>query len=914
MFRPVSARAEFGKIEEAALKIWKEQKVFQKLCAPRQHAAQYCFFEIPKTANRKPQLQHICAWIFQDAFLRYHTMCAKHVTRRGAWNTQGLAVEVEAEKRLNIHTKAQLEDYGIENFNEVCRRSTFDYLYNWEKTAERLGCWVDWQDASVTHTREYIESVWWALKSLWDKGLISKTFDVLPYCPRCGTPLSHQEVDHNDHTPESPALYVRLPLVDDPTTSLLVWAPHPWMLSGNVAAAVHPEADYITIEHKMPNEDSERLILAKQLLHDVFDPESLSPQISFLPAESIQVLAEFKGKKLSGVTYLPLFTYLLPDKPAYSVVLSESVDLQQGSGIHPLSPVFSARDLHVALEHGLPLLNPIQPDGAFTAEVRPWRGRFFKDAEPFLIEDLTLRGLVLRGEVLPQPASLCKHCQTPLLNTLCSAWVLQLSAYQSHALQLAAQVAWQPPDLSPYQNHLQENLAWVLSRARSWGTPLPIWVDEDDDALMVGSLEELAQLAECDPAIIDLHRPAIDAITFPNPKTGKLMHRVPDLLDEDFDLAALPAAQWHFPFENEREFENHFPADFACEMLDQAPTWFFNLHTISAVLFQRPAFQRAITLAPPPSPPQDSTPPTAVLDVKTLLDANSADALRWYGDHSINTTQSHPFSASEINPSMDKLLRPLWDVYSFLVTFAGSKGWSPKTDSHYPAQYDQAPPPSAILLDRWLLAALQQLIRDGTRHYDEYNPGAVCLQIQSFIELLSSWYLRHSHQRFWMSGAAGEKDGLRTLYHVLVALCRMVAPLLPFLAEEIYQNLVCTTFDTAPVSVHLTPFPKWDAALLDETLLQDMHVVLRLAETGRAVSEKARARTRRKLRQALFTVNNLEEIKIVQTYADLLMEELGVGQVRAQISRAEQFALHEGQYSLFTPAEGQYQVVFLSEL
>lgn len=864
MFQPVSSKFEAPRLEEEILKFWKAQKIFEKTGEQRQGAPEYVFFEGPPTANGKPGVHHVLARAFKDMFPRYKIMRGYHVVRRGGWDTHGLPVEIEVEKRLGFNTKRQIEAFGIEKFNELCRKSAFEYIREWEKLTERIAFWVDLEDAYVTYTNDYIESVWWILKNFWEKGLLYQGYKVVPYCPRCGTPLSDHEVALGYDEATDPSVFVRLPLVDKPATSLLVWTTTPWTLPANVAVAAHPDVDYVVVEHSLPEGEVERLILAEALVDRVFR------------GEAVRVVERFKGKKLKGTRYQPLFTFMPLEKPAHYVVLGDFVTTDEGTGLVHIAPAFGAEDMAVALEFDLPVLMTIGPDGAFLPEVTPWRGQFVKDADPDIIQNLRERGLLYRAETYTHTYPFCWRCHTPMLYYARESWYIRTSQFKERLVALNQQINWVPEHIRDgrFGNWLANNIDWALSRNRYWGTPLPIWECQAcHHQVCAGSVAELSSLAGRDLTNLDLHRPYVDAIVFPCPQCGGKMHRVPDLIDVWFDSGAMPIAQWHYPFENQEIFQRQFPADFICEAVDQTRGWFYTLHAISTMLFDSICYKNVICLGLilDGEGRKMSKSLGNIIDPWDVLNVHGADAFRWYLYTATPPGNERRFSVDLVGEVVRNFTLTLWNVYAFFVNYANLQGWRP---SARPLQTTHP-------LDRWILSELNVLVRDVTHAYETYDVPAATRPIESFVERLSTWYLRRSRRRYSKPESEADKEAAyQTLYTVLVTLAKLLAPAMPFLAEALYQNLVRSVDTTAPESVHLATWPEYNAALIDEALNRDMALVMKMASLGHAARQKAACRVRQPLAEAAFSVGSREEQNVIEKYADLLADELNVKRIR----------------------------------
>ncbi len=862
MFKPVSPKLNVTSMEENVLKFWKHAEIFKKTVVQREGGPEYVFYEGPPTANGKPGVHHVLARAFKDMFPRYKIMRGYHVSRRGGWDTHGLPVEIEVEKQLGFTNKQQIDEYGIDKFNELCKKSVFTYIQDWERLTDRIAFWVDLEDAYVTYTNDYIESVWWILKNFWDKDLLYKGYKVVPYCPRCGTPLSDHEVALGYDEATDPSVFVRMPLVDQPDVSLLVWTTTPWTLPGNVAVAVHPDVDYVFVERDN-NGTREKLILAKSLIEKVFGDED------------VKVLETLKGRKLSGVKYHPLFTFLPPDKPAHYVVLGDFVTTEDGTGLVHMAPAFGAEDMDMAREHNLPILMTVLPDGTFIPEVKPWRGVFVKDADPFIIEDLQTRGLLFRSEAYTHTYPFCWRCHTPLLYYARESWYIRTSAYRDRLVELNNTIHWVPEHTKEgrFGNWLANNIDWALSRERYWGTPLPIWECESCRYREgVGSVKELSEKAGRDLSELDLHRPYVDEVHWDCPDCGEKMTRVPDLIDVWFDSGSMPVAQWHYPFENKEKFEEQFPADYICEAVDQTRGWFYSLHAISTLLFDKVSFKNVISLGLilDGDGYKMSKSRGNIIAPWDVLAVHGADAFRWYLYTATPPGNERRFSSELVGEVIRSFTLTLWNVYSFFVTYANLD--KPTVTTLPIATSD---------LDRWLLSELNVLVRDVTDAYENYDVPNATRPIETFVEKLSTWYLRRSRRRFWKSESDSDKQAAySTLYTALVTVAKLLAPSMPFLAEELYQNLVRSVDEAAPESVHLVKWPEVLPEMIDESLNRDMALVMRLVSLGHSARQKANRKVRQPLAEAAFSVGNASERKAVETYADLFTDELNVKQVR----------------------------------
>ena len=871
-------------MEEDVLRFWRRERIFEKVTARREGGPEFVFYEFPPTANSVPDMHHVLGRAYKDVYLRYKTMSGFHVNRRGGWDTHGLPVEIEIEKRLGITVKSQIESYGVARFNALCRKSAFDYIQDWERLTERIGFWVDLENAYVTFTNDYIESLWWILKTMWDKGLLYESDKVVPYCPRCCTPLSEHEVAQGIAEVEDYSLYFRLPLVEEPGTSLLVWTNTPWTLMGNVAVAAHPEMEYVKVEHPLPEGGVEQLILASELLETVF------------PGEQPKVLEHFKGRRLKGRRYRPLFTFQLPEKPAYFVLLGEFVT-SRGTGLVHLAPGFGAEDLLAAKEHDLPLLKTVGEDGTFLPEVRPFSGRFVKDADPHIVRDLEARGLLLRSKRLKNNYPFCWHCATPLINYAHPTWFLRTAQVKEKMVELNRTVNWMPGYIREgrFGSRLKNNMDWAVSRERYWGTPLPIWeCDTCHHRLCIGSVEELEHLTGQNLSSLDLHRPYVDDVRFPcpecGPSAGDRMQRVQHVVDAWFDSGSMPAGQWHFPFENREVFKVQFPADFICEAVDQTRGWFYTLHAVSSLLFESPAYLNAISLGrvlyldgEKISKSRDNW-----IDPWDVINKHGADTFRWYLYTAAPPEQERRLSSELLEEGVRQTGRgftlKLWNVLSFFVTYANLTGWSPVL----PVENANV---ERHILDRWLLSELNALIQRVTDALNAYDVRRATCSMRAFVEDLSDWYLRCSRRRFSLAASEADRQAaFTTLHETLVILSKLIAPSMPFLAEELYQRLVCPGDFNLPKSIHLTDWPIPDAAKIDQALKQEVRLVKKLASLGHAARCREGIPVRQPLEEAAFSVGNQEEGQLLAKYEFLLRDELNVRRVRLIGSAGEAVA------------------------
>jgi isoleucyl-tRNA synthetase len=747
-------------------------------------------------------------------------------------------------------------------------------------------------DPYITLTNEYIESVWWILKQMWDKDLIYQGYKVVPYCPRCGTPLSDHEVALGYEEAEDPSIFAKFPLRDEPGTYFMVWTTTPWTLPGNVALAVHPQVEYAMVEQEREGE-KERLILAKELLGEVLKGD-------------YEVVRNVPGRELVGMHYQPLFTFLPVEKKYCYVVPGDFVTTKEGTGIVHIAPAFGAEDLEVGQDYDLPVLHTVDLRGAFIDEVTPWRGLFVKDADPLIIEDLEGRGLMYKVGTYRHVYPFCWRCHTPLLYYAKATWYIETSRYRDELVNLNRQINWYPEHIRDgrFGNWLENNVDWALGRERYWGTPLPVWICEECRRQeCIGSVEELQskvtgskfQVSGSDenlqPATwnleqLDLHRPYIDEVVYKCEECGGTMRRVPEVIDAWFDSGSMPVAQWHYPFANREMFEEQFPADFICEAVDQTRGWFYSLHAISTLLFNEPCYRNCVCLGLvlDAGGEKMSKSKGNVVDPWTVVDAHGADALRWYLYTATPPGNDRRFSVELVGEVIRTFTLTLWNVYSFFVTYANIDGWTPGEMSnegmsnevmrdeftHYPLTHYS-------LLDRWILSELHLLIQQVTNALDSYDVTGAARPFQDFVECLSNWYVRRSRRRFWK----GEEDedkaaAYSTLYECLTTLAKLLAPFTPFIAEEMYQNLVRSVDGTAPESVHLCDYPQAREEVIDRELVEDTRLVMRLVSLGHGARNQAGLKLRQPLAQALFKVRSESEAESLRRLADQVLDELNV--------------------------------------
>ncbi len=870
-FSPVDPKQSFPELEERVLGRWRDGDVFARSLANREGAEVWSFYEGPPTANGRPGSHHVLARVFKDVYPRYKTMCGYRVPRKAGWDCHGLPVELEVEKQLGIASKQEIEEFGIAEFNQRCRESVFEYVEEWNRLTERIGFWVDLDDPYVTLEDDYIESVWWSLKQHWEKGRLYEGHKVVPYCPRDGTPLSSHEVAQGYRDVEDPSIYVRFPLLDgagaESGESLLVWTTTPWTLPGNVAVAVAPKVTYVRA-----NVDGEALILAEPLVEKVL-------------GAGVDVAARFSGADLIGRRYAgPV--YELEDggpqgdggaKP-FQVIAGDFVTTEDGTGLVHIAPAFGEDDYRAAAENGIfdptrrqTLYNPVKPDGHFDQRVVGFADRFVKDPEVTreLIADLERRGLLFREQVYEHSYPHCWRCGTPLLYYATSSWFIGTSEVKEQMLANNEAIGWHPEHVKHgrFGKWLENNVDWALSRDRYWGTPLPVWRCGDGDCGELECIGSVAELRERSggPAPDDLHRPYIDEVTIECGKCGGEMRRVKSVIDTWYDSGAMPFAQFHYPFENEAEFEQRFPADYICEAQDQTRGWFYTLLAESTLLFGESSYRNCVCLGLilDPEGQKMSKSRGNVIDPWEVISAHGADAFRWYYLTAQQPWAGYRFSVETVGESVRQFLLTLWNTYSFWVLYANAEGLGPADFADLPE--------AANDLDRWALSRLQATVTTVRERMDEFDCTSAGRASAEYVEELSNWYVRLSRRRFW----DGDRAAFATLRHCLLETTALLAPFVPFLADEIHLNLAAGTGGDAADSVHLRDYPRFDPALSAPDLEGAMATVRLTVELGRAARARAKAKVRQPLRRAVIVANEAER-EAIEARADLVTAELNV--------------------------------------
>ena len=865
-FEQVRSQVDFPKVEGEILKLWDRIGAFEKSVERRPEDNPFVFYEGPPTANGRPGFHHALARAFKDLIPRYKTMRGYRVERKGGWDCHGLPVELQVEKELGLSGKNDVEKYGVEEFNRLCRESVFRYVEDWREMSARLGFWVDMDNAYWTLDNSYIESVWWALKNLYERDLLYEGYKVTAHCPRDQTSLSSAEVAMGYETVTDPSVYVKLPLVDDEKTSLLIWTTTPWTLISNTAVAANPDVEYATVEV-----EGERLILARERVEKV------------LGEADHEVLETTKGRDLEGKKYRRPFDYVPVEdsENLFTVVLGDYVTTTEGTGLVHTAPAYGEDDARTGHRYGLPILHPVKPDGTFDERVGPFAGVFVKEADPGLIEELREKGLLFRAEEHEHPYPHCWRCGTPLLYYAKRAWYARTTAVLDDLLRENENINWVPEHIKwgRFGDWLRNNVDWALSRERYWGTPLPIWRCDNGHTTAIGSVGELKERS-LTGVPDDLHRPYVDKVKVRCEECGEEATRVPEVLDAWFDSGSMPFAQRHYPFdETQEDFERHFPADFISEGVDQTRGWFYSLLAASTMLFGRSPYRTCMVLGHvlDAEGKKMSKSRGNVIDPWEVFSKQGADALRWALYTATSPGNPRRFSMDQVDDAVRKHLLTLWNTYSFFVTYARIDGFDPKEDYVAPGERS--------LMDRWALSELQLTAMTVTERLDAYDVTAAGRSLGDFVDELSNWYVRRSRRRFWKGEDDLDKKAAHsTLYESLVAVAKLSAPFTPFIAEALYQNLVVNADAAAPESVHLADWSEVNEALVDENLSRDMAAARRVVALGRAARNAAAIKTRQPLREVVVVPEAAEgapEFRDgVESLRDIVLDELNVKELR----------------------------------
>ena len=855
MYNKVSTNLNFVERETEIQKFWKDNAIFEKSNEARKGQPPYTFYDGPPTANGKPHIGHIITRAVKDLIPRYKTMKGYDVLRKAGWDTHGLPVELEVEKVLGIDGKPEIENYGVEPFIAKCKESVWKYEGEWRDMSDRVGFWADMDDPYVTYHNDYIESEWWALKTIWDKDLLYKGHKIVPYCPRCGTALSSHEVAQGYKDVKEVSIYAKFQVEGKENEYFLAWTTTPWTLPSNVGLTVNPSKDYARVKY-----DGYVAILAEALLDTV------------LGEGNYEIIEKMKGKDLENTRYLPLFDFIENDPSGFIVCCDDYVTLTDGTGVVHTAPAFGEDDARVGQKYNLPFRQYVDSQGLMTEDVAPWAGKFVKDVDPLVVEWMRENGTLFAAVPFEHSYPFCWRCDTPLIYYARATWFIKMTQLRDKLVANNRTINWYPDNIKEgrFGNFLENVIDWGLSRERYWGTPLPIWECECGHRHAIGSIAELREMSPDCPEDIELHKPFIDAVHIKCSKCGSLMTRVSEVIDCWFDSGSMPFAQFHYPFENKELFETHFPADFISEAVDQTRGWFYTLLAVSTLLFDCSSFKNCIVLGhvQDKNGQKMSKHKGNVVDPWEALNKQGADAVRWYFFANSAPWLPSRYYEEAVNEMQRKFMGTLWNTYAFYVLYANIDGFDP---NQYKLEHDKLAP-----MDKWILSRLQTLnkfVDDGLASYKITEPARA---MSEFVEELSNWYVRRSRERFWGKGMPQDKiNAYMTLYTVLDSLIKITAPFTPFIAEEIYQNIVCSVNKNAPESVHLCDWPAYHEEWVDAALEKNMDVVLKAVVEGRAARNAANVKNRQPLAELFFKA----ESELPQMYTDIIAEELNVKKV-----------------------------------
>ena len=919
MFKPATNRVNFPTIDTDVLEFWEQNKIFERSFEDKEGQPKFMLYEGPPTANGNPGIHHVLARVFKDVICRYKTMKGFQCIRKGGWDTHGLPVELEIEKELGLKSKKEIEEYGIKEFNEQCKNSVFTYVKEWEQLTARIGYWVDLDDPYVTLHNSYIESGWWILKTLWDQGLLYEGRRATPHCPRCVTSLSSHEValGYKDNV-RDPSVFVKF-LVDFDRTDnsgisnefystikeinsngnlvhFVAWTTTPWTLPSNAALAINKDESYVAIKFTTTSEEditeTQYLVMAQALIGAVLDG-----------SEDYEVLASTTGSLLEGICYIPLFDPANADLPqgalgvfhdgsinsdndlnekdmfnnSFKVHTANWVSMSDGSGIVHIAPAFGEDDVALGREKGIGFIQTVDLQGIITGNYS-FAGKFVKNADKEILSELNSRGLLLRNGTYRHTYPFCWRCDSPLLYYAKSSWYIRTTEKKDELVKGNQKINWYPDHVKNgrFGEWLQNNVDWAVSRERYWGTPMPIWECPDClTQICVGSVEELDNLSKDFPVgeDLDLHRPFIDEIKLncSTENCNGTMIRIPEVMDAWFDSGAMPFAQFHYPFSGENNFADQFPADYICEAVDQTRGWFYSLHALGTLLKNQPAYNNVICLGLilDEKGQKMSKRIGNIVEPMSVLEIHGADALRWYLFTASHPGESRRFSERLVGEVFRKMMLTLWNVYSFFTNYASLDEYDP---TQTPADWRPH-----TELDRWILSELNSLINEVDELLDNYNPTDAGRVIQEFVDNLSNWYVRRSRRRFWKSENDTDKtDAYNTLYRCLVTVSELMAPLAPFVSEELYQKLVKQVDPSASDSVHLSDFPIADESLIDEELMKAIRLAMKVSSLGRSVRSRAGLKVRQPLSDVLVSPKNEDEARFLFMVSDQILEELNI--------------------------------------
>ena len=870
MYEKVDTNLDFAAREKAVADFWRENHIAQRAVDQREGCDTFTFYDGPPTANGRPHIGHVLTRVIKDMLPRYQSMKGRKVLRKAGWDTHGLPVELEVEKAIGINGKEQIEEYGIEPFIKKCRESVWKYKSMWEQFSDVVGFWADMEHPYITYENDFIESEWWALKEIWKKGLLYQGHKIVPYCPRCGTPLSSHEVAQGYKDVTERSAIVKFKAADE-DAYFLAWTTTPWTLPSNLGLCVNPNVTYVKLRVY-----GKVYYLAEALVDSVFDG-------SWGEREE---LAKMKGSELEYRKYEPLYPFATQDvrDKAFFVICDDYVTTEDGTGIVHTAPAFGEDDNRVCRKYNMPFVQFVNEKGEMTEET-DWPGVFVKDADPLILDDLEKSGKLFKAPEFTHSYPHCWRCDTPLIYYARASWFIRMTAVRDELVANNKTVNWIPPSIGEgrFGNWIEHVQDWGISRNRYWGTPLNIWKCSCGHEHAVGSIAELRELQPDCPADIELHRPYIDAITFPCPECGETMHRVPEVIDCWFDSGSMPFAQWHYPFENKEIFEKYFPADFISEAVDQTRGWFYSLIAISTLLFDKSPYRNVIVLGhvQDKDGQKMSKSKGNAVDPMDALGRHGADAIRWYFYENSAPWLPNRFHDDAVQEGARKFMGTLWNTYAFYVLYANIDEFDP---TKYTLDYDQL-----SVMDRWVLSRLNTMVRTVDDCLAHYRVTEAAKALQSFVEELSNWYVRRCRSRFWAKGMEQDKvNAYLTLYTALVTTVKAAAPMVPFITESIYRNLVCSVDKNAPISVHLADFPTANEAWIDPALEDNMEVVLEVVTLGRAARNAANIKNRQPVGQMYVKAAH----ELPDFFVKIIEDELNIKEVIFRDDMSDFLAYH----------------------
>jgi len=856
-FKRFDTNVEIPKKEEEILSFWKNNNIFEKSIDIRKNNDKFIFYEGPPTANGKPGVHHVLARIFKDSICRYKTMKGYLVERKGGWDTHGLPVEIEVEKSLGLKNKKDIEKYGIENFIKQCKESVFRYKKEWENMTERIAFWLDMENPYITYENDYIETIFWIIKEIYKKGLIYKGYKTVPYCPRCGTTLSSHEVAQGYKDVYDPSVYIKFKIKNLEKTYFLVWTTTPWTLPSNLLLAVNKDFDYVKIQF-----NDEYLILNQERVKEIFKDKEY------------EIVEKFKGERLIDLEYIPLFDFAKVNKRIYFVTHGDFVSLEEGTGIVHIAPGYGADDLELGKKFDLPVVQLVNEDGYFIENTDFIEGKWFKEADKYIIKNLKERGLLFKEEKYLHSYPHCWRCDTPLLYFSKSSWFIRTTDVKENLIKNNQEINWYPEHIKNgrFGNWLETLIDWAISRERYWGTPLPIWKCRSCNHIeVIGSVEELKEKAINYKEGLDLHRPYIDEILLKCPECGKEMEREKEVIDVWFDSGSMPYAQLHYPFENKEKFKDSFPADYICEAIDQTRGWFFTLHVLGTLLFDSPAFKNCLCLelVLDDKGEKMSKHKGNIVDPWDVLNNEGADAIRWYLFTVTPPWIPRRFSRNAVSISLKNFIIPLRSSVNFFTLYANIDEFSPE-------KYEFIDIKQKPIMDRWLISRFNSLVEFTNKKLDQYDITDATREIEKFVDDLTNWYIRLNRKRFWKGEMDFDKiSAYQTLYEVLINFSKLISPFVPFISEEIYQSLKGES-NAFKESVHLEDYPESKLDLIDLELEKRMEFIRDIVELGRSARKKSNIKIRQPLRTIYVYSEKREDI---EDFIDLIKSELNVKEV-----------------------------------